>query len=227
MDKRKRQRKLKHLQGYQTFEHSAECEGRGEACRLWFVSSFLRHKKLHQSSCHLVVPSSRVTKQDFFLFFFFCFLKTTNKQTKRLLLGVQRYGPGIDMWSAGCILGELLLNKALLPGIQILFDLLIVYILFIYIFLLYLSIFIYFISVFVHMILFLFQYLYIHCITISKVRRNRISCATSGICAGLPTKTAGWARRTCPSTPPSSPASQRCVITQLQGLQLRVLQFTI
>jgi cyclin-dependent kinase 12/13 len=33
-----------------------------------------------------------------------------------LLLGSQRYGPGIDMWSAGCILGELLLNQPLLPG---------------------------------------------------------------------------------------------------------------
>ena len=33
-----------------------------------------------------------------------------------LLLGAQRYGPGIDMWSAGCILAELLLNQPLLPG---------------------------------------------------------------------------------------------------------------
>jgi cyclin-dependent kinase 12/13 len=33
-----------------------------------------------------------------------------------LLLGSQRYGPGIDMWSAGCIMGELLLNSPLFPG---------------------------------------------------------------------------------------------------------------
>lgn len=33
-----------------------------------------------------------------------------------LLLGAQCYGPGIDMWSAGCILAELLLNQPLLPG---------------------------------------------------------------------------------------------------------------
>lgn len=33
-----------------------------------------------------------------------------------LLLGATKYGPGIDMWSAGCIMGELLLNKPLLPA---------------------------------------------------------------------------------------------------------------
>ena len=33
-----------------------------------------------------------------------------------LLLGTQKYGPGIDIWSAGCIMGELLLNTPLMPG---------------------------------------------------------------------------------------------------------------
>ena len=33
-----------------------------------------------------------------------------------LLLGNQEYGPSVDMWSAGCILAELLLEKPLLPG---------------------------------------------------------------------------------------------------------------
>jgi cyclin-dependent kinase 12/13 len=33
-----------------------------------------------------------------------------------LLLGATAYGPAIDMWSAGCILAELLVRKAILPG---------------------------------------------------------------------------------------------------------------
>ena len=33
-----------------------------------------------------------------------------------LLLGATMYGPAIDMWSAGCILAELLVRKAILPG---------------------------------------------------------------------------------------------------------------
>lgn len=33
-----------------------------------------------------------------------------------LLLGAVNYGPAIDMWSAGCILGELLAKKPLFPG---------------------------------------------------------------------------------------------------------------
>ena len=33
-----------------------------------------------------------------------------------LLLGATRYGLGVDMWSIGCVLGELLLNRPLLPA---------------------------------------------------------------------------------------------------------------
>lgn len=32
------------------------------------------------------------------------------------VLVVQRYTQGVDMWSLGCILGEMLLGKALFPG---------------------------------------------------------------------------------------------------------------
>jgi serine/threonine protein kinase len=63
--------------------------------------------------------------ETFLCSWFFCCVGTKNYTNRvvtlwyrapELLLGVQRYGPGIDIWSAGCILGELLLNKALLPG---------------------------------------------------------------------------------------------------------------
>ena len=33
-----------------------------------------------------------------------------------LLLGLKRYGKPVDMWSAGCILAELILRKPLFPG---------------------------------------------------------------------------------------------------------------
>lgn len=33
-----------------------------------------------------------------------------------LLLGEERYGPAVDIWSAGCIMAELLLKKPLFPG---------------------------------------------------------------------------------------------------------------
>ena len=33
-----------------------------------------------------------------------------------LLLGAERYGPEVDMWSIGCIFGELLLKEPLLQG---------------------------------------------------------------------------------------------------------------
>jgi len=33
-----------------------------------------------------------------------------------LLLGARHYGPAVDMWAIGCILGELLLRSALFPG---------------------------------------------------------------------------------------------------------------
>jgi serine/threonine protein kinase len=33
-----------------------------------------------------------------------------------LLLGANKYGPEIDMWSVGCILAELLIGKPILAG---------------------------------------------------------------------------------------------------------------
>ena len=33
-----------------------------------------------------------------------------------LLLGSEEYGPGVDMWSVGCIFAELLMGKPILPG---------------------------------------------------------------------------------------------------------------
>ncbi|TEY85899.1 hypothetical protein BOTCAL_0010g00390 [Botryotinia calthae] len=37
-------------------------------------------------------------------------------RSPELLLGEERYGKSVDMWSVGCIFGELLSNDALLPG---------------------------------------------------------------------------------------------------------------
>lgn len=48
--------------------------------------------------------------------------KYTNKvitlwyRPPELLLGATEYGPAVDMWSAGCLIAELLLRKPLLPG---------------------------------------------------------------------------------------------------------------
>ena len=33
-----------------------------------------------------------------------------------ILLGSQKYTKGVDMWSVGCILGELINRKAIFPG---------------------------------------------------------------------------------------------------------------
>jgi len=33
-----------------------------------------------------------------------------------ILFGAKHYGPAIDIWAAGCILGELLLRQVLFPG---------------------------------------------------------------------------------------------------------------
>jgi mitogen-activated protein kinase 15 len=33
-----------------------------------------------------------------------------------ILLGSQKYSKAVDMWSVGCILGEMLTGKALFPG---------------------------------------------------------------------------------------------------------------
>ncbi len=35
-----------------------------------------------------------------------------------ILLGSTRYTKGVDMWSVGCILGEMLLGKPLFPGVR-------------------------------------------------------------------------------------------------------------
>ncbi|OMO78167.1 hypothetical protein CCACVL1_14610 [Corchorus capsularis] len=37
-------------------------------------------------------------------------------RSPELLLGAEKYGPAIDMWSVGCIFAELLLGKPLFPG---------------------------------------------------------------------------------------------------------------
>ena len=46
---------------------------------------------------------------------------TTGVVTRRyrppeILFGAKQYGPSIDIWSAGCILAELLLRVPLFPG---------------------------------------------------------------------------------------------------------------
>ena len=41
---------------------------------------------------------------------------TRHYRAPELLFGAKYYGPAIDMWSAGCILGELLLKTTLFPG---------------------------------------------------------------------------------------------------------------
>lgn len=38
------------------------------------------------------------------------------RQTVKGVHLVHRYTKGVDMWSLGCILGEMLLGKALFPG---------------------------------------------------------------------------------------------------------------
>lgn len=41
---------------------------------------------------------------------------TRHYRPPELLFGAKFYGPAIDIWSAGCILGELLLRNTLFPG---------------------------------------------------------------------------------------------------------------
>lgn len=54
---------------------------------------------------------------------------TLNYRPPELLLGCRKYTMAVDIWSAGCIFGELLVRKMILPGredaaqLQILFDL--------------------------------------------------------------------------------------------------------
>ena len=37
-------------------------------------------------------------------------------RSPEILLGAQRYGPEVDIWSAGCIIAEMLCGKAIFPG---------------------------------------------------------------------------------------------------------------
>lgn len=37
-------------------------------------------------------------------------------RSPELLFGAKAYGTGVDMWSVGCIIGELLLRKPIFPG---------------------------------------------------------------------------------------------------------------
>ena len=37
-------------------------------------------------------------------------------RSPELLLGTTRYGPGIDLWSAGCLLAEMFAGRPILPG---------------------------------------------------------------------------------------------------------------
>ena len=41
---------------------------------------------------------------------------TRNYRPPEILFGAKVYGPSIDMWSVGCIFGELLLRNTLFPG---------------------------------------------------------------------------------------------------------------
>ena len=37
-------------------------------------------------------------------------------RSPEILIGSHAYSKGVDMWSLGCIMGEMLLGKALFPG---------------------------------------------------------------------------------------------------------------
>jgi mitogen-activated protein kinase 15 len=41
---------------------------------------------------------------------------TVRFRSPEILIGSRTYGYGVDMWSLGCIMGEMLLGKALFPG---------------------------------------------------------------------------------------------------------------
>jgi cyclin-dependent kinase 7 len=43
-------------------------------------------------------------------------ITTKAYRAPEILFGARHYGPAIDMWAAGCILGELLLREILFPG---------------------------------------------------------------------------------------------------------------
>ena len=41
---------------------------------------------------------------------------TRHYRSPELLFGAKYYGPAIDIWSLGCILGELILRVSMFPG---------------------------------------------------------------------------------------------------------------
>lgn len=41
---------------------------------------------------------------------------TRSYRAPEILFGAHTYGPAVDMWSAGCIFGELILREVLFPG---------------------------------------------------------------------------------------------------------------
>ena len=43
-------------------------------------------------------------------------ITTRAYRAPEILFGARHYGPAIDMWAAGCIMGELLLREVLFPG---------------------------------------------------------------------------------------------------------------
>ena len=40
-------------------------------------------------------------------------------RSPELLLGIRQHSPAIDLWAVGCVMGELLLCKPLLPGMLV------------------------------------------------------------------------------------------------------------
>ena len=43
-------------------------------------------------------------------------ITTRAYRAPEILFGARHYGPAIDMWAVGCIMGELLLREVLFPG---------------------------------------------------------------------------------------------------------------
>lgn len=46
----------------------------------------------------------------------FSYLSVLFSRPPELLLGSEKYGPEVDVWSVGCIFAELLAKKPLFPG---------------------------------------------------------------------------------------------------------------
>ena len=64
-------------------------------------------------------------KMEVFIIFFYFFLgppvlteyvATRWYRAPEILLGSTNYTKAVDMWSVGCILGELVVSKAIFPG---------------------------------------------------------------------------------------------------------------